>query len=201
MKGVIRSFSAHVLEFSKSMPSSKEESHPLLFDCSAGGADENREDEGVEEYHMEDDLSSVITEAESAEESEEDRAKVKVHFFQQQKPQNSETQHGEVLDVAVNVRVDSITSIDLTKQTFTGDLWLFLLTLEDVPTDKKKKVEDFFEGFDPKKHSAQWGAVQNIVTAAETHDHPQPHWYKVGNKIGLAWRQFAGQLENVFFFV
>ena len=48
------------------------------------------------------------------------------------------------------MRVDAITSIDLAKQTFTADLWVFVITAEkfaDLKPDTQKKVEEFLGKF------------------------------------------------------
>lgn len=97
----------------------------------------------------------------------------------------------QVLDVVVWVRVDSITAIDLEKQSFTGDMWLFLVTAKEYKGGaERKKIVEFFKSFPVEDHKEHWGAIQNQVTAAASTDHPKPHLIcKGSDRVGLAWRQ------------
>ena len=45
----------------------------------------------------------------------------------------------EIIDMAVSVRVDTITSIDLEKQTFSGDLWVFVMTKDRIHEPVKRE--------------------------------------------------------------
>ena len=103
----------------------------------------------------------------------------------------------QVLDVVVWVRVDSITAIDLEKQSFTGDMWLFLVTAKEYKKGReRKKIVKFFKSFPVEDHKEQWGAIQNQVTAAASTDHPKPHLYECGDRVGLAWRQGSSKTRK-----
>ena len=96
----------------------------------------------------------------------------------------------DVIDMAMNVRVDTITAIDLDKQTFTADLWVFIMTAKPPRGGVKKKVEEFLRNFDPnEKRPGHWIASQNLITAASSEDHPKPDLYEKDGQIGLAWRR------------
>lgn len=181
------------------MPS---DTHPLLCWASSedesGSSDAQRrtaddEEEKVQDpkHHQHHDGHYSESESDSLEENGDGGGKVQVHFFRKRK-RGSISPRVKTLEVSVNVRVDSITDISLEKQTFTGDLWLFLLTVEDFDDgDRRNEVLEFFKQFDPKDHALHWGAVQNLIMAAESTDHPQPHNYQIGKKIGLAWRPWV----------
>lgn len=179
------------------------EKHPLL--CWASSEDESGsseprrtaddEEEKVQNQKQHQDDHFSESESDSPEEND-GVGKVKVHFFRQRK-KGIKDPAIKTLEVSVNVRVDSITDISLEKQTFTGDLWLFLLTVEEFdPGDRREEVEEFFKEFNPKDHALHWGALQNLITAAESTDHPQPHSYKVGKKIGFAWRPWIRTINQ-----
>mmetsp|Transcript_40699 Transcript_40699/g.64005 ORF Transcript_40699/g.64005 Transcript_40699/m.64005 type:complete len:499 (-) Transcript_40699:100-1596(-) len=198
---------------------------PLL--CSGSAADESEsgserhrdDEEEVVEQAAEAEKKSVDSgETEGSESSEENEKEVKPYFLRPKKQKTLETkpetkpgQPGvtldigepapQVLDVVVWVRVDSITAIDLEKQSFTGDLWLFLVTAKEYKEGEaeRKNIEEFFDNFpiDREHKSEYWGAIQNQVTAAASTDHPKPHLYKVGDRVGLAWR-LSGEFSEAW---
>eukprot|EP00435_Cladocopium_sp_Y103_P038368 s2252_g10.t1 len=187
--------------------------HPLL--CSGSGTDES---DSAGERHGADDEEVVGAEkksvdsgdTEGSETSEEKDNEVKPYFLRPKKPETKPSKPPgvaldvlgdtpRVLDVVVWVRVDSITAIDLEKQSFTGDMWLFLLTAKEYKEGEgeRENIVEFFKSFPIQKHTEHWGAIQNQITAAVSSDHPKPHLYKVGDRVGLAWR-LSGEFSEAW---
>ena len=116
---------------------------PLL--CSGSGTDESdsaSQKRGDDDEELVGPAGEAVDsgDTEGSESPDENEKQVKPYFLRPKKP---ETEPGvtldidrapsapQVLDVVVWVRVDSITAIDLEKQSFTGDMWLFLATAKE----------------------------------------------------------------------
>ena len=96
------------------------------------------------------------------------------------------------IDMAVNVRVDDIMAIDLTKQTFMADISVFLTTAHSLKDDgeAEARVEDFLRAF---RHPARPEYLIENLTSQAAPTYQATPLIDVGKdgRAGLIWRQGA----------
>lgn len=121
---------------------------------------------------------------------------VEIHFKPSRKS-NVEPQVGEELKMAVYVRVDKLTSIDLEGQTFAASLWVFIITAEKLSKEKRERVEKFLKEFHPEETPDQhWLSPQNLVDTGDATHQPKPDFLDEGERIGLTWKQGAQNFNH-----